>query len=107
MEIKFEISCGLDTNGHDVDANAIARDLAAEVFPDGHTIIEAQGRYLMRETGQVVDEPTLIVVWLAAGEQAAVSEANARVGRFVSRFKALAFQESVLVTRSEIDAVFC
>ena len=106
MEIKFEISCGLDTNGHDVDANAIARDLAAKVFPDGHTIIEAQGRYLMRETGQVVDEPTLIVVWLAAvGPD--MSEANARVGRFVSQFKELAFQESVLVTRSEIDAVFC
>lgn len=106
MSTRYEITCGLDTNGHDVDANQIARDLAAEIFPDGHTIIEATGRYLMRSTGEVIDEPTLIVVWMATDAQKGNGEAHAKVNAFARAFKNQAFQESVMITTQDVYAVF-
>ena len=106
MTTLYTIHCGLDTNGHDVDADSLARQIAAECFPDGHTIIEAQGRYLMRTTGEVIDEPTLIVQWMATDAQKANGEAHAKVNEFAAAYKAFAHQESVMITTQEVYAVF-
>ena len=93
----ISIYCGLDTNGHDdIDARAVALELAAKWLPFGHTIIEATGRW----SGQVgtVDEPTLIIQVFADRD----SEARALAGEFKNR----CFQESVAITRQEIEADF-
>ena len=106
MSTLYSISCGLDTNGADVDADSLARQIAAECFPDGHTIIEAQGRYLMRTTGEVIDEPTLIIQWMATDAQKLNGEAHERVNQFAAAFKAFANQESVMITTQDVYAVF-
>ena len=106
MSTLYSITCGLDTNGHSVDAASLARLIAAECFPDGHTIIEAQGRYLMRTTGKVIDEPTLIVQWMATDDEELNGEARERVNGFAAAYKAFAYQESVMITAQNVDAVF-
>jgi len=92
----ISIFLGLDTNGHDVDARATALRLAAKWLPLGHTIIEATGRW----SGQVgtVDEPTIIIQVFSERD----SEARALAGEY----KDLCFQESVAITRQEIEVDF-
>ena len=92
----ISIYCGLDTNGHDVDARATILELAAKWLPFGHTIIEATGRW-QGEVG-TVDEPTIIIQVFAERD----SEARALAGEY----KGLCFQESVAITRQEIEADF-
>lgn len=106
MSTLYTIHCGLDTNGHNVDAEMMARQCATECFPDGHTIIKAEGRYLMRATGEVINEPTLIIQWMATDAQKMNGEAHARVNHFATEYKAAAFQESVMITTQEVYAVF-
>lgn len=100
----YRIYCGTDTNGFDVDANKIARDLAAKYFPNGHTIYEAVGRW----TGEVgvIDEPTLIVEFMAGEQQVADGSAHKAVSRFAGMYKNHAYQESVLVTDVDVNAAF-
>ncbi len=96
----YKVYCGLDTNGHDVNASQIAHDLAAKYFPNGHTVYEANGRWI-GEVG-VIDEPTIIIEFLTTTPK----EDAQRVGKFAFDYKNLAFQESVLVTSREQDAWF-
>ena len=100
----YRIYCGLDTNGHDVDGNTIARELAAKCFPNGHTIYEAVGRWI-GEVG-VIDEPTIIVEFMAGEQQIADGSAHKAVAKFAGRYKIEAYQESVLVTDTDINAAF-
>lgn len=92
----ISIYCGLDTNGHDVDARAVALELADKWLPFGYTVIEATGRW----AGQAgtVDELTLIIQVFSERD----SEARALAGEFKNR----CFQESVAITRQEVDADF-
>ena len=98
----YRIYCGLDTNGHDVDGNEIARELAAKYFPNGHTIYEAVGRW----TGEVgvIDEPTIIVEFMAGEQQILDGSAHKAVSRFAGQYKTQAYQESVLVTDTDVNA---
>lgn len=100
MTALFSIYCGTDTNGHDVNAEAIVKELAAEFFPDGHSIREESGRYLMRATGKVIDEKTLVVSWITDGD------ADTKVREFAGKVKTLTFQESVMVVKQSVDADF-
>ena len=87
---RYTVSCDLDTNGHMSadEARAIVLDLAAEMFPMGHTVREVKVRWMM-QTGEAVDEPTLEVVWLGDDET--------RVSRFAGAVKDLTFQEAVML----------
>lgn len=105
MTTQYTISCGLDTNGHDVDARQIALDLAAEFFPHGHTIREVMGRWQCAD-GNVVTEPTIEIVWMATDAQKANGEAHNRVNQLAGQYKTRAFQEAVMVTTQEVYAVF-
>lgn len=98
------IYCGLDTNGHDVDANKVALDLAAKFFPNGHTVYEANGRW----TGQVgvIDEPTIVVEVLCSSNEFERKQHHQAVQSFAGAYKEDAYQESVMVTSQEIDAWF-
>ena len=104
MARTYRFYCGTDTNGFDVNAVKIAHDLAAKVFPGGHTIYNANGRW----TGEVgvIDEPTIIVEWMASAEQVLSGEANKKASRFAGQYKNKAFQESVMVTQQDIDCFF-
>ena len=106
MTTQYVITCGLDTNGHQSpeEAAALVRELAAEIFPNGHTIREVTGRW-MSQNGPV-DEPTLEVVWMATDEQKANGVAHALVNRLAGQYKSRAYQEAVMVTTSEVYAVF-
>ncbi len=93
----FRIYCGLDTKGRlTVDqARATALGLAGDWFPHGHTIIEATGRW--QQDNAPVTEPTVIIE--------VITDQEADILNLAGAYKALAFQESVLVTKTEIDAV--
>ena len=98
------IYCGLDTNGHDVDAKEVALDLAAKYFPNGHTVYDANGRW----TGEVgvIDEPTIVVEVLCSSDEIERDQHHHAVQLFAGGYKTGAYQESVLVTSQEIDAWF-
>ena len=100
----YRIYCGLDTNGHDVDGNTIARELAAKCFPNGHTVYEAVGRWI-GEVG-IIDEPTIIVEYMAGEQQIADGSAHKAVSKFAGQYKVKAYQESVLVTDTDVNAAF-
>ena len=104
MTRVYRIYCGTDTNGHDVDGDQVARDLAAECFPNGHTIYEATGRWA-GDVG-VIDEATVIVEWLATDQQVSDGTAHKVVANFAGAYKREAFQESVLVMFNDVNAAF-
>ena len=106
MSTEFKIYCGTDTNGNEgVDARAYALNLAAEYFPLGHTITEELGRWTTAD-GTIVTEPTIVITWIASAEQVRTNEAHGLVSRCAADFKFFCYQESVLITRRELDAVF-
>jgi len=96
--------CGLDTNGRDVDASQIAHDLAAKYFPEGHTIFNANGRYV----GQVgvIDEATIVIQVLSSSAAIPADRLDHQVNLFCQDYKLLANQESVLVTWQTVEAAF-
>ena len=98
------IYCGLDTNGAAVDAHKLAHDLAAKYFPNGHTVVNANGRW----TGEVgvIDEPTLIIQVLFDAQSVTAGISHQLVNSFCQDYKQQANQESVLVTWQEIQAAF-
>jgi len=100
----INIYCGLDTNGHDVDAHKLAHDLAAKYFPNGHTVVNANGRW-NGEVG-VIDEPTLIIQVLSGTNDSERAVMHKAVQLFAGSYKQQANQESVLITSQEIDAWF-
>ena len=106
MTTEFKIYCGTDTNGNEgVDAKAYALNLAAEYFPLGHTITEELGRWTTAD-GTIVTEPTIVISWIASAEQIQTNEAHALVSGCAAAYKNLGFQEAVLITRREVDAIF-
>ena len=96
--------CGLDTNGADVNAKQIALDLAAKYFETGHTVYEANGRYV----GQVgiIDEATIIIEVMSPSATIDADQLDHQVNLFCDEYKDRANQESVLVTWQEIKAAF-
>jgi len=99
-----KIYCGLDTNGHDVDAHKLALNLAAMYFENGHTVYEAQGRWV-GEVG-VINEPTIVVEVMCGTDEVERTRHHQRVQLFAGAYKQQAYQESVLITSQEIDAWF-
>lgn len=97
----FRIYCGLDTKGRlTIDqARETALGLAIDWFPHGHTIIEAKGRW--QQDNAPVDEPTIIIEVLTT-----YPNEERKVRNLAGAYKALAFQESVLITKTAIDADF-
>ncbi len=94
----FRIYCGLDTKGRltEQQARETALGLACDWFPQGHTIIEATGRW--QEANAPVDEPTIIIEVLTDDEL--------RVHILARAYKTLAFQEAVMVVRTEANVDF-
>ncbi len=84
-------------NGRSVSTDTMARDLASEYFPHGHTIYEAKGRW--KQGGRVYNEPTLIIeVWEVDGFE------RQPIGEFAGAYKNRALQESVVITTQEVEA---
>ena len=102
MTTLYTITCGLDTNGHDVDARALILDLAAQAFPMGHTIREVAGRWQLAN-GETVTEETIEVSWISDEPH---EQAWPLVAGVAADYKAGAYQEAVMVTRQPIDATF-
>jgi len=96
----FRIYLGLDTNGRDVNSQELALKLAADCFPDGHTVINSQGRWI--GTVGVIDEPTIIVEAITES----FAEGDLRARTLAGDYKDQAYQESVLVTNHTIEADF-
>lgn len=107
MTAEFKIYCGLDTRGQLTadQARETALGLAADWFPHGHTISEEVGRW-QDASGVMLTEPTIVISWTATAEQVRTGEASKRVSQCAGSYKVLAFQESVLITSQEVDAIF-
>jgi len=97
----FRIYLGLDTKGRLTldQARETALGLATDWFPHGHTIIEATGRW--QQDNAPVTEPTIIVEVLTT-----YPNEERKVRDLAKAYKSLAFQESVLITKTAIDADF-
>ena len=97
----FRIYCGLDTKGRLTldQARETALGLACDWFPHGHTIIEATGRW--QQDNAPVTEPTIIIEVITEN-----STQEAFAYSLAGAYKNLAFQESVLITKTAIDADF-
>ena len=97
----FRIYLGLDTKGQltTEQARETALGLATDYFPHGHTIIEATGRW--QQGNAPVTEPTIIVEVLTT-----YTNEEAKVRQLAGGYKALAFQEAVMITSTEIEADF-
>ena len=93
------IYCGLQSSDLTEDqARQLVLDLAAEHFPNGHTIHEATGRW--RGVMVQCDEPTLIIeVWQVDGF------GIPPIGDCAADYKELARQESVVILSHQSDAV--
>ena len=98
MTNTFRIYCGLDTKGRlTIDqARETALGLAIDWFPHGHTIIEATG--CRQQDNAPVDEPTIIIEL--------ITDEETKVRHLARCYKSLAYQESVLIAKTAIDADF-
>ncbi len=96
----FRIYCGLDTKGRLTleQARETALGLAVDYFPHGHTIIEATGRW--QQDNAPVDEPTIIIEVFTEN-----ADDEADIYKLAGGYKVLAFQESVAVTKTAIEAI--
>jgi len=98
----LSLYCGLESPAlSEAQCRNRLGNLAAKFLPNGHTILEASGRWHSPERG-IVDEPTLVVqvfaergsdLWRAAYDLAAAYKDEAR-------------QDAVIVVRQEIEADF-
>ena len=107
MTTEFKIYCGTDACGQLTadQARETALGLAADWFPHGHTISEELGRW-QDAKGVMITESTIVIGWIATAEQVRTGEAAKRVSQCAGAYKALALQESVLITSQEVDAIF-
>lgn len=96
----FRIYLGLDTNGRDVDSHSLALKLAADCFPNGHTVINSLGRW--NGAVGVIDEQTIIIEAITDRR----AEGDLRARTLAGDYKNQAYQESVLITCTEIEADF-
>lgn len=88
----YSITIGLESIMlTEAQARDFAFALAGRYFPSGHTIVEATGRWLSPERGQV-DEPSLIITVIGNGE-----ETRSAVEQFCSAYKNQAAQDCVLL----------
>jgi len=97
----FRVYLGLDTKGQLTldQARETALGLASDYFPHGHTIIEATGRW--QQDNAPVTEPTIIVEVMTT-----YPSEESKVYSLASGYKALAFQEAVFITKTEIEGDF-
>ena len=106
MTTKYEIYCGTEAPYLIPDAaEELARELAAQAFPDGHSIRIEDGCWLSRETGRVIQEKTVVVTWLCSDADKLNGVAHQRVNRMAGAYKQQASQEAVLVTTQEVYSV--
>ena len=107
MTTEFKIYCGTDARGNLTanEARETALGLAADWFPHGHTISEELGRWQDAQ-GAMITETTIVISWTATAEQVRTGEAAKRVSQCAGSYKALAMQESVLITSQKVEAVF-
>lgn len=102
MAVQFSIFCG--TDAPHIDATAcedLARNLAAEYFPAGHSVRIEDGCWKM-QTGEVVNERTVVITWMTQDD----ALTNAAVGKMAHDYKNLARQEAVMIIRQEVDSFF-
>lgn len=99
MTVQFQVYCGTDAPHIDaVSCEDLARNLAAEYFPHGHSVRIEDGCWRM-QTGEVVNERTVVITWLADS----VSD-HQRVGKMAGQYKELARQEAVMIVKQEVDS---
>ena len=97
----FRIYCGLDTKGqiHPELVRGMAQRLACQYFPQGHTLIEAQGQWL-GEMGPVQENTVIIEVMTTTEDEVK------KVWELAGAYKEAAFQEAVMVTRTQVECDF-
>jgi hypothetical protein len=99
MTVQFQIYCGTDAPHIDaVSCEDLARNLAAEYFPHGHSVRIEDGAWKMA-TGEVINERTVVITWLT---DSTVDEHL--VGKMAGQYKTLARQEAVLIIKQEVNS---
>ena len=102
MTLLLSAYCGLESPAlSPVQCRERLANLAARHLPDGHTILEAEGRWLSPDRG-IVQEPTQILQVLAERDDA-IHQAFITVCRL---YKNEAAQDAVLVVTTEAAAEF-
>lgn len=118
MTIQYQLFLGTDTNGRMPEgyelspatpnalaaARQLAFDLAAHYFPGGHSIREEMGRW-QHANGSCVTERTVVITWLSSAEQDLNGQGQKAVYNLAGEYKTRAYQEAVLVTEQEVEAI--
>lgn len=100
MATQFQIFCGTDAPHIDpIACEDLARNLAAEYFPHGHSVRIEDGCWKMA-TGEIVKERTVVITWLTDSDELT----NKNVGKLAFDYKNLARQEAVMIIRQEVDS---
>ena len=100
MTVQFQIYCGTDAPHIDaVSCEDLARNLAAEYFPHGHSIRIEDGCWKMA-TGEVVNERTVVITWLADSK----AESDIAASKMSVKYKELARQEAVMIVKQEVNS---
>ena len=100
MTVQFQVYCGTDAPHIDaVSCEDLARNLAAEYFPHGHSIRIEDGCWKMA-TGEVVNERTVVITWLADSK----AESDIAVSKMSVKYKELARQEAVMIVKQEVNS---
>jgi len=98
----LSLYCGLESPAlSETQCRLRLANLAAKYLPNGHTIIEAAGRWYSPERG-IVDEPTLVVQVFAERGTDLWRAAYALAGAY----KDEARQDAVAIVHQEIEADF-
>lgn len=102
MTLLLSAFCGLESPDlSPTQCRERLSNLAARHLPNGHTLVEASGRWLSPERG-IVDEPTLVLqVFAERGDE--IHQALLTVARL---YKNEARQDAVIVTATEAEVDF-
>jgi len=100
MNKLFRLTAGLESPAISAsEAKELFLSLCSKAFPDGHSIIEHEGRWLSPDRGVIV-EPSLTLEIVGPAEM--ISEVL-----FVAHeYKKLAAQDSVLFAQLDVDFQF-
>ena len=100
MTVQFQIYCGTDAPHIDAaSCEDLARNLAAEYFPHGHSVRIEDGCWRMA-TGEVVNERTVVITWLSDNG----IDSDIAVSKMSGQYKNLARQEAVMIVKQEVNS---
>ncbi len=105
LTTRHELFFGLELPGgneiHETDFDTFMNSVVTPLFPDGLTVLDAEGQY-RTAAGVLVDEPTKVVVLIYPDN----AEVRERIAEIIAQYRSQFRQESVGWVRTPACASF-